>query len=156
LPEKEGKMQDTIMTRKSLGMWFRKRGMLLGLLACAGLALVCFVYTLIAVDAKDRDKVMMRDAAPLAINFALRNFSQLDVNQDGNITGEELDTARNRPWPNEDVATSKACLGYLKAYQSMIGHEDEKFPTGGGAPPRPTIISREDLNSWLGKLDHVQ
>src|SRR5271168_2828286 len=110
------------MEKNGLVSWLHERWMVIVMVACVVGAIVCLVYAQDVAAAKRRDNQVMRTAAPFAINFARAHFSALDTDGDGTIAPEELEAATKRTWPNEDAALVEAALGYLTAYEAMIGH----------------------------------
>jgi hypothetical protein len=128
--------------------------MVIVMVVCVFAAIFTLAYAQGATEAKARDRGVMHDVAPLAINFARAHFSALDTDGDGTIAPEELEAATKRTWPNEDQATVEAALGYLAAYEDLIGHR--MGPSSGTAPAPLAGISREDLNSWPERMAGYQ
>ena len=146
-------MTDTIEKNK-LGLWLRERWMVIVMVVCVIGAVVTLAYATESTEAKARDRQVMHDIAPLAINFARAHFSALDTDGDGTIAPEELEAATKRTWPNEDPAAVEAALGYLTAYEHLIGHS---IGASAGTGPAPLAgINREDLNSWPERMAQYQ
>jgi hypothetical protein len=124
--------------------------MVIVMVACVFAAILTLAYANEANAAKARDRQVMHNVAPLAINFARAHFSALDTDGNGTIDPEELEAATKRTWPNEDQATVEAALGYLAAYEDLIGHRIG--PSAGTAPAPLEGINREDLNSWPERM----
>ena len=129
--------------------WWRRRWQLVVMIACIIGVILSLSYAGVSEEANERDRQMMKSGAALALHFADAHFSDLDTDGDGTITPKELEAASKRSWSNEDAGVTTAAIGYLIAYEHLIGHN---FPSSGGTPALLIGIDRKDLASWPNRL----